>query len=118
MKARWTTASLAVASALWLTAAAQTAETWAIDNLDSIGGHTPAVLGNPHVNSESHAIEFNGTDDAIFLDVSPLAGARTWTWEVIFRPAPNGAPEQRFFHFQENNTDNRMLFEIRIIGDR
>jgi hypothetical protein len=30
-------------------------------------------------------------------------------------PVPS---EQRFFHFQENGTDNRMLFEIRVIGNQ
>jgi hypothetical protein len=36
---------------------------------------------------------------------------------VIFRPDAGGAPEQRFFHLQENNTDTRMLFETRVIGN-
>jgi hypothetical protein len=29
-----------------------------------------------------------------------------------------GAPEHRFFHLQEAGTDNRMLFEIRVIGNQ
>ena len=112
---------LAVPSALWLSAAAsQPAETWRIDNLESIGGHAVMVLGHPRVSPApgGHAVEFNGVDDALFLAVHPLAGAETWTWEVIFRPAFGGAAEQRFFHLQEDGTDNRMLFEIRVIGDQ
>jgi hypothetical protein len=111
---------LAAASALWLSAASRPAETWLIDNLARIGGNAVTVLGHPRVISVpgGHAVEFNGVDDALFLDVHPLAGAETWTWEVIFRPASGGAAEQRFFHFQENGTDNRMLFEIRVIGDQ
>ena len=35
-----------------------------------------------------------------------------------FRPDRGGAPEQRFFHLQEDGNDNRMLFEIRVIGDQ
>jgi hypothetical protein len=116
-----TTAAFAVAFfAIWLFAASPTAETWNIDNPGRIGGHVTQILGHPHVIPAPgrHAVEFNGIDDAIFLDENPLTGADTWTWEVIFHPALGGAPEQRFFHFQENGTDNRMLFEIRVIGDQ
>ncbi len=115
-----TIVTLAAASALWLFAASPTAETWRIDNLASIGGHAVTVLGHPHVVAApgGHAVEFNGIDDALFLGVHPLAGAETLTWEVVFRPALGGAAEQRFFHFQEDGTDNRMLFEIRVIGDQ
>ena len=114
-------ATLTAASALWLSAAAsQPAESWRIDNLESIGGHAVTVLGHPRVIAApgGHAVEFNGIDDALFLAVHPLTGAETWTWEVIFRPALSGAAEQRFFHLQEDGTDNRMLFEIRVIGDQ
>jgi hypothetical protein len=115
-----TAATLAAASALWLSAAPQPAETWRIDNLESIGGHAVTVRGHPRVIPApgGHAVEFNGVDDALFLGVHPLAGADAWTWEVVFRPARGGAAEQRFFHLQEDGTDNRMLFEIRVIGDQ
>ena len=36
----------------------------------------------------------------------------------MFRPDHDGAPEQRFFHLQEEGTNNRMLFEIRIVDGR
>ena len=77
------------------------------------------MLGHPHVidTPKGKAVEFNGVDDALFLDVHPLAGAETWTWEVIFRPDAGGAPEQRFFHLAEDGTENRMLFEIRLTGN-
>jgi hypothetical protein len=115
-----TTAALAAASALWLSAASQTGETWRIESIDHIGAHTTTILGHPRVIEApgGNAVEFNGIDDALFLDIHPLAGAETWTWEVVFRPDPGGAPEQRFFHLQENDTDNRMLFEIRVIGNQ
>jgi Concanavalin A-like lectin/glucanases superfamily len=68
------------------------------------------------------AIAFNGRDDALFVDVHPLAGAETWTWEMIFKPDADGKAEQRVFHLQSidpaNGTDvpeERMLFEIRIV---
>jgi hypothetical protein len=100
--------------------AAAAGETWRIDNLKKIGNHPATVLGHPKVIAApgGRALEFNGVDDAVFLNVHPLAGAKTWTWEVIFRPESGGAPEQRFFHLQENGTDNRMLFEIRVIGNQ
>lgn len=95
---------------------------WRFDRTDSIGGHATEVLGHPKVIESPYgkAVEFNGVDDALFIPVHPLAGASTYTWEVIFRPDSGGAAEQRFFHLQEQDpatgkdTMNRMLFEIRI----
>ena len=102
---------------LW---AAAHAELWTFNRLNVIGGHQPNLVGHPHLieTPRGKAIEFNGLDDAVFLDVHPLAGARAFTWEVIFRPDRGGAAEQRFFHLQEDGSDNRMLFEIRVIGDQ
>jgi hypothetical protein len=98
-------------------------ELWTFDRIDTVGGHRVTVLGHPHVidTPVGKAVEFNGVNDAMFLDVHPLAGAETFTWEVIFRPDADGAPEQRFFHLQERDaktgldTQNRLLLEIRII---
>jgi len=100
-------------------AVAASGQTWQIDSIDRIAGHPATVRGKPKTIATPYgpAVEFNGVDDALFLDVHPLAGAETWTWEVLFRPDMGGAPEQRFFHLQENGTDHRMLFEIRVIGN-
>ncbi len=53
--------------------------------------------------------------------VHPLAGAETWTWEMVFKPDADGKAEQRIFHLQsmdpatgEDVPEERMLFEIRI----
>ncbi len=97
---------------------------WKFDSLDKIGGYAVTVLGHPHVidTPKGKAVEFNGVDDALFLNVHPLAGAREFTWEVIFRPDAGGRAEQRFFHLQEvdqktgKDTNTRMLFEIRVVG--
>jgi hypothetical protein len=102
---------------------ASESEVWRFDQIDSLGGHRTIVLGHPHTIDSQYgkAVQFNGVDDALFVDVHPLAGASEYTWEVIFRPDADGQPEQRFFHLQEqdpktgNDTDNRMLFEIRIV---
>ena len=101
-------------------------EVWTFDRIDRLGGHPTTVLGHPHVidTPDGKAVEFNGVDDALFVDVHPLAGAETFTWEVIFRPDPGGKPEQRFFHLQERDsktgldTATRLLFETRIIDGR
>jgi len=112
-----------LAGALSLSAA--DSEVWRFERLDQIGGHPTKVLGHPHVvdTPAGKAIQFNGVDDAIYIDVHPLAGAETWTWEVIFRPDLGGSAEQRFFHFQEidaagNDEGTRMLQEIRVDGER
>jgi len=98
-------------------------EVWMFDQTASIGGYRTTVLGHPDVIESPYgkAVEFNGVDDALFVDIHPLAGVSTFTWEVIFRPDADGSPEQRFFHLQERDpqsgkdTANRMLFEIRIL---
>src|SRR5262245_19040391 len=100
--------------------AAPPSELWTFDNTSSIGGHQVKAEGHPRVIDTpiGKAVEFSGKDDVLFLDVHPLAGAETFTWEVIFRPDADGAPEQRFFHLLESGTDTRLLFEIRLIDGR
>jgi hypothetical protein len=95
--------------------------TWKFDRIDEIAGHKTTVVGNPRVidTHKGKAIEFGGSGDALFLDVHPLAGAKTFTWEVIFRPDGDGRPEQRFFHMHQNGTsNNRLLFETRLINGK
>lgn len=99
-------------------------ETWTFDNLEHIGGHAVQVEGGPEVVETpiGKAVQFDGVDDALFLDVHPLAGAEAFTWEAIFRP-DGGNEEQRWFHLHagaegEQGNGDRMLFEIRAIGDR
>lgn len=96
-------------------AAAVDAFLWRIDNLTEIGGHQVTVLGNPTViqTPQGPAVEFNGENDALFLDTNPLAGAAVFTVEVIFRPDPGGEREQRFLHFQAAE-DYRVLVETRL----
>jgi hypothetical protein len=98
---------------------------WTFDRLENIGGHKTTVLGQPEVidSPVGKAVEFDGVDDALFIDNHPLAGAKTFTWEAIFRP-DGGQKEQRWFHLSEqdpqtgSDTDNRMLFEIRVVDDQ
>lgn len=101
-------------------------ETWTFDRIDQLGNHPTTVLGHPRVidTPDGKAVQFNGVDDALYINTHPLAGAETFTWEVIFRPDHDGPPEQRFFHMQEQDpktgadTMTRLLFEIRVIDGR
>lgn len=99
-------------------------EVWTFDRIDRIGGHPTTVLGHPRVIDTplGKAVEFNGVDDGVQIDVHPLAGAETYTWEAVFRP-DGGNAEQRWFHLEENpatgvDADNRMLFEIRVVDGK
>ena len=107
----------AAALAYW---PAADSETWLIDNLTSIGGYKTTVWGHPKVINEGgkKAVELNGIDDALLVDNHPLAGAKTFTWEVIFKPYSKGGAEQRFFNMQQNDADFRYLFETRLIDGK
>jgi hypothetical protein len=93
--------------------------TWRLDNLEEIGGHAVTVAGDPKVieTGSGRAIEFDGIDDGIFLDVHPLANMQAFTIEVVFRPERGGAPEQRFFHMQAGGSESRVMFETRLVRD-
>jgi hypothetical protein len=94
-----------------------TSITWNIDSLETIGGHPVEVLGDPQLihTTDGPAVEFDGVGDALFLPVHPLAAAKTFTWEVIFRPDSGGGAEQRFFHLQVEGVEDRLLFETRLV---
>ena len=94
-------------------------QVWQLDNLVNIGGHPVEVVGEPQVieTPEGNALEFDGVDDAIFLNVHPLAGWDIFTVEVIFKPYADGLKEQRFFHMQEADTNERVMFETRLTDD-
>ena len=109
---------IAAAALLWC--ADNRSEVWKFDSITKLGGHAVTAEGHPRVIATpgGKAVEFGGVDDVLFLNVHPLAGVEAFTWEVIFRPDVGGAAEQRFFHFQENGTETRMLFEIRVIDGK
>src|SRR5664280_1635706 len=108
------------AAALLWSADPRRSDMWQFDSITRIGGLAVTAEGHPRViaTAAGKAVEVGGVEDALFLNAHPLAGAETFTWEVIFRPDAGGAAEQRFFHFQENGTDSRMLFEIRVIDGK
>lgn len=102
------------------TATISTPVVWHVDNLETIAGHAVTVVGDPTVieTPNGKAIEFDGINDGIFLDVHPLAGMSAFTAEVIFSPYEGGAAEQRFFHMQESSSDHRVMFETRLVEDK
>jgi len=89
---------------------------WDIDNLESIGGQKPIILGSPKVieTNKGKAVEFDGVKDALVVGTLPLAGTEKFTLEVIFRPDPNSPGAHKFLHMEENNTKNRILMAIEI----
>lgn len=86
---------------------------WKLNNLDQIGGHAPQVLGAPRI--VDGAAVFDGTHDGLILPVSPLAGLKEFTVEILFSPAADGSEAQRFFH-SEDATGWCALIEIRVDG--
>ena len=97
---------------------------WTFDNLQQIGGRPVTVEGQPKLVASpwGSAVAFDGQDDALFIDLHPLAGAATFTFEALFRP-DGGAFEQRWFHLESHQQppvapgkgSTRMLFEIRVV---
>src|SRR5580698_8860948 len=104
-------------------ALAQQPITWRFDSLTSIGGFQPTLLGAPKVvdTDIGKAIHFEGNNtagDALMVDNLPLAGTLNYTLELIFRPTATGRPEQRILHMQEDGSQSRRMFEIRIHDDK
>jgi Concanavalin A-like lectin/glucanases superfamily len=94
--------------------------TWKIDNLKKIGGNAVTIIGNPRVVDVSggKAAIFDGVGDGLVVNENPIAGAQAFTLEAVFRPDANGNKEQRWFHIQQDNSENRVLLETRLVGDQ
>ena len=98
---------------------------WIFDRLANVGGQRTTAWGEPRLidSPVGKAVEFDGVDDALVIDEHPLAGARAFTLEAVFRP-DGGQAEQRWLHISERDKatgadgDNRMLLEIRVVGDQ
>ncbi len=92
---------------------------WNLDNVSTIGGLTPVVLGAPRTMSEAgrKALCFDGKTDGLFLPVNPIAGWSRFTIEILFKPEGDGPAEQRFLHIQDEQ-ERRVLIETRVIDPR
>lgn len=100
--------------------AQQKTQTWQINNLKKIGRHKPTVWGNPTIikgKGGKKALQFDGQDDGLLIDNNPVAGAKEFTIEVVFKPLaayPKNI-EQRFLHIQDPANENRrILMELRL----
>jgi hypothetical protein len=93
---------------------------WNVDNLQTIGGHKVTVIGKPRIveTDRGKAVEFDGKGDGLIVDANPLAGLKTYTAEVVFRPTADGPKAQRFLHFQPKDSEDRLLFETRLAEGR
>ncbi|MFC2080952.1 LamG-like jellyroll fold domain-containing protein [Bacteroidota bacterium] len=72
----------------------------------------PELIGSPY----GDAVLFDGVDDGIFLDNTPLRNLQDFTIEVIMRPDKEGLAEQRFLHLGEMDGD-RVMLETRLTND-
>jgi hypothetical protein len=89
---------------------------WTISRLLNQKTDSVKVLGSPTIVSTKYgkAVEFNGKNDAIFIDKMALAGLEVFTVEMIFNPYSGGNFEQRIFHCGEI-TNSRVLLELRSV---
>lgn len=94
---------------------ASPAITWAIGTAPATEGHALSVLGTPTVGESEHGatVCFDGKDDALLFPVNPLEGLSEFTIEILLKPDPDSAAEQRLLHVQEDGTENRALIELR-----
>jgi hypothetical protein len=131
--------SIAVAALLGVMAVsasdswAQEQTLWKFNNLSRIGGLVPKVEGAPQLvdSPVGKAVQFNGSDTALFFPGRPLVGARTFTIEAIFRPE-GGEFQQRWMHIAETDPatgldakpggtadpNARFMFEVRVVKDQ
>jgi hypothetical protein len=101
-------------------AAAGRSTVWKFDNLKKIAGLPVEILGEPRVvkTDRGKGILFDGIDDGIFIRQNPLAGAKTFTIEAIFRPYAGGEKEQRWLHIEDTeNVESRAMLETRLNGN-
>jgi Concanavalin A-like lectin/glucanases superfamily len=101
--------------------------TWNIDNTSNIGGNAvTSVVGAPTVVSTpfGNGMKFDG-NDGLIVNANPVAGAATFTVEMLFRPDPvsgpvttaNNQPRVLFLQSVPNPPDHRGALEARIEPD-
>lgn len=97
---------------------AQLSVEWLISDFLNTPSENIAIIGSPKLIESPYgaAVLFNGVDDGIFLDYTPLLNLEEFTIEVIMRPDKGGSEEQRFLHMGEMHGD-RVMFETRLTND-
>ena len=99
--------------------------TWNIDNTTNIGGNAvTTVVGSPTVVNTpfGNGLQFDG-NDGIIVNANPIAGAASFTIEMLFRPDPIGGVtaynQPRVLHVQTANPpDHRATLETRVVGNQ
>lgn len=95
-------------------------ETWDFTSLESIGGHSIEVIGNPILDATDRgkAIAFDGKADQVIVHGNPIGDSKTFTFEVVFQPAAalNRTNDPRFIHVQDPDDPEarRLMLEIRV----
>jgi hypothetical protein len=105
---------LAALSGLALTSPAT--EVWRFDNTEIIAGHRVALVGAPRI-AEAGGVKgtvFDGAHDGVIVPAIPIARAREWTVEILFRPATEGPVEQKVLFAQDDVNGWRFLLETRL----
>ena len=90
---------------------------WPINSLTSIAGLPTQTEGNPQLITTHESVRFDGDGDRLLVDNNPLAGAKEFTVEIIFKPydvyPKNWEP--RFFHIESaDNPNRRLTIELRL----
>lgn len=84
------------------------------------------VLGSPAIvpaeadggaSREPPALTFDGVHDGLLIPENLLRGSSRFEIVAEFFPAAAGSREQRFFHIQDDQSDDRILMETRLTGD-
>jgi len=94
---------------------------WTLDNVESIGGHRPRVLGAPRIASATTggpaiAVQTARATVSSYRSIRS-EGFSKFTIEILFRPDADGPPAQRFMHIQDDR-DSRVMIETRLIGNQ
>jgi hypothetical protein len=91
---------------------------WKVEHLLTTPLNGRTISGKPETVICPHgkAVQFNGSEDGIFLDENPLEGLSQFTIEVVLHPDPKGMFEQRFLHMGDSSAD-RVLLELRLRED-
>lgn len=87
------------------------------DLLRSEGG-TVVLSGDPVITNDcpfGEAVLFDGVDDQILLQETPLAGLNSFTVEVLIRPDWGATLEPRFLHIGDPGGGDRMMLEGRLV---
>ncbi|HEC43294.1 hypothetical protein LCGC14_2523120 [marine sediment metagenome] len=97
---------------------AQSTVEWLLSDLIKNPPENIIISGSPELIDSPYgqAVLFDGVDDGIFLDYTPLMHLSEFTVEVIMRPDKNGLTEQRFLHLGEVQGD-RLMLETRLTKD-